>query len=294
VRRKGAIEALPRLRARHPYIPGSERDVLRIVPDSVTPRDLIARLTSGPLDPRSDLTGGLNRAGGSAGQLGAFAEIGAWFFKTSMDRRFAPGAPALGAEAERERLRRSLHIYPPERVWFVSQGADGALWCCSLTPTLPVLRDAFNAPDAAAQGRCWSLYLDGFRTSFDLAAGRGLFLDCNPNNFVVAPSGLYYVDDDLGTGPGRAPFGHQALLRLREYEESPLEHRKAFLEGFAALVNQYREARPLQASLLGDLQPETTWPRDPELRRILAELVADLVRDAAGTRRKPRRGGAPS
>ena len=286
----GAAERgrLARARRAHPFVPATREHVVGVVPYHVPPDDVLSILGAAELGLRTDLVGGSNRTGGSAGALGRFAEIGGWFFKTSAHRCFEQQSRALRDELAREELRQGLGIYSPARIWFASLGTDARVWCCSLTPTLPVLRDVWNATSPEADLTCWQLYLAAFEVSFECAATGAILLDCNPNNFALDGEKLRYIDDDLGVDGGRAPFGHQALLRLREYESSPLPSRQTFLDGFAALVRRYRHVRPLAESLLGDLEPETTWPREPALRAVLVELVRDL----AGSGSEPSARGA--
>lgn len=261
----------------HPFIPDSERHFVAIAPEEIPAEELLAWLSSIPCRVRADLSGGSNRDGGSGGGLGSFLELGHEFLKTTRHRRYT--TPELGLECEwdDEMLRRRLGIYPPGRVWFLAQGADSAFWACSLTPKVAILRDAFNeAPPSAPTRNAWEQYIEAFRMTFTLASSEDVLLDCNPNNFGISDGRLYYVDDDLAKGCGRMPFGHQALLRLREYADSPLVDRVDFLSSFARLADEFAKNEMLRNGLLEDFQQPVAWPDEPELRTILDGLVASL------------------
>lgn len=264
------------LRERHPFVPGGEQDVVALLPAGTRSDALLTRLATDVWRARQDLAGTDNLQGGSGGALGVFLELGSEFLKTSAHRRYPTAETALECEWDRELLREQLGIYHPGRTWFLSRGADAAFWACSLTPTLPLLRDRFNQPDARCVDEAWILYLEAFRMSFDLACRQSVLLDCNPNNFGIAGDRLYYVDDDVATRNGRVPFGHQALLRLREYEHTDVRGRARFLEGFAGLVEHFADDERLRLELIEDLEPTLSWPREPELRARIEAILGCL------------------
>jgi len=273
-----AAQRLARLREQFPYIPAERRDLVAWLPASTEPSHLLGRLAASTSRARLDLVGAANREGGSGGQLGIFVELDDEFLKTGVRHRHESPAFALARERSLEELRQSLGIYHPDRVWFVSNGTDGAAWACSVTPILPVVRERLNAggsegPDRAA----WELYLEAFRMSFEVAQSEGVLLDCNPNNFGVGASRLHYLDDDLALG-GRMPFGHQVLVRLLEYKTGRLAERVHFLEEFALLMERYASNSHLRALVRDDLESRVSWPREPELREHLERLLARLER----------------
>lgn len=270
------VERLTEIRESHPFVPGDAHDLVSVLPEHVPGSAILARLASDRCRVRDDLVGSDNRAGGSGGQLGIFIELGSEFLKTSITRGYPTADVALECEWNDELLRQRLGIYHPGRVWFLSRGADAQFWACSLTPSLPSLRQRFNARPAGPDRETWELYLRAFRMSFELAQTESILLDCNPNNFGMAGDRLYYVDDDLAVANGRMPFGHQALLRLREYEHNDLQLRLDFLKGFADLVDEFRNHQRLRDGLLGDLAEKITWPREPALRDALEGLVGRL------------------
>ncbi len=256
--------------------------MVAIEPPGALVEGLLRRLARGSFAERSDLTGGSNLAGGSASAFGRFVELESEFLKASTRRRYAELGEALAAELAAEGRRRRLGIYHPERVWFLSRGTDGWLWAGSLTPRLPMLREDFNRP-GGPQGRTWSLYLEALELSLSLAEREGVFLDWNPSNFALEGGRLFYVDDDLLGG--RAPaLAVQALLRLREYAESDLAGRLAFVEGLAATL-QRRSREQLRAwGWARDLRADVLWPREEALSTSLRRLLAWLE----GTREKTR------
>ena len=280
-------ERLAALREDHPFFPANARDVIAFLPDTIGEEAILKRLAVKDCRPRLDLTGSDNRAGGSGGGLGVFLELGNEFLKTASYRRYTTAELALECEWNDELRRQRLGIYHPGRLWFLSRGADSAFWGCSLTPTMPVLREKFNArPQEGPDQDSWDLYLQAFRMTFELMRSESVLLDCNPNNFGLGGDPLYYLDDDLANRSGRMPFGHQALLRLREYETCDLELRVRFLKGFANLAEEYLGDDRLREGLLEDLEQEITWPREPELRNFLKDFVGRLavpVRQSRGT-----------
>ena len=247
-----------------------------MLPENVPVNGLLTRLASDKCRVRDDLVGSENRAGGSGGQNGIFVELGREFLKTSIASGYPTADVALECEWNSELLRQRLGIYHPGRVWFLSRGADARFWACSLTPTLESLRQRFNAGSAGPDADAWNLYLRAFRMSFELVRAESVLLDCNPNNFGVVGQRLYYIDDDLAVETGRAPFGQQALLRLREYPENDTQLKADFLKGFVEIVEEYQDLEGLRNALLGDLDEEITWPREHELRGIVEDLVARL------------------
>lgn len=273
---------LDSLRRAFPFVPGGAQDVVSLVPDSKPLKELFERLAASEPRPRPDLSGRLNVSGGSGGQLGRFIEIGGDFLKANLDRRYTSAAEALGEELEAERRRRRLGIYPPERLWFTSRGSDGAFWTCSLTPRLETLRERFNREYGAGGVESgWQLYLEAFRTTLAAASGAGVLLDWNPNNFGVDAGRVFYIDDDVvDLRKGSAAFVSQALLRLREYAETPLERKVGFLEGFAGLLAEIGSRDLVLWGLLGDLESRHFWPRERDLVAILERLVRRLDKSA--------------
>lgn len=266
------------LRKEHPFLPEGQRDLIAFLPDTARETAILARLAADSCRARPDLAGSTNRDGGSGGGLGVFLELGSEFLKTASYRRYTSAELALECEWNDELLRQRLGIYHPGRTWFLSRGADGAFWACSLTPRLPVLRERFNArPEEGPDREAWDLYLQAFRMTFELVRSESLLLDCNPNNFGLGTDRLYYVDDDLADRSGRIPFGHQALLRLREYESGDLALRAHFLKRFSDLAEEYLDDDRLRQELLEDLEQEITWPPEPELQAILKSLVGRLT-----------------
>lgn len=248
------------------------------MPEGVPEELVLARLKAETCTARHDLVGSGNRDGGSGGQFGYFLEFDREFFKTALDRRYESAELALECERDEELLRQRLGIYHPERVWFLARGADGGFWACSITPIVRSLRERFNAGQHGPDRVSWELYLDAFRMTFELARRESVLLDCNPNNFGWDERRLYYLDDDLAHGSARMPLGHQALLRLREYEHGELSFRVEFLKRFSLLAEEYLADEHLRVILLEDLEPRTTWPREPELRTLLEDLVDSLAR----------------
>jgi hypothetical protein len=275
--------AEPRPAARPAFWPRSASDVLAVQPDGVAPETVAALLEWPVARERPDLTGSANRGGGSGGRLGSFFEVGPRFLKASLHRRFESRHAALALEGRAEARRRQLGIYHRERIWFLSRGSDAAIWACSLTPTLRSLRDALEAgAGREPPEEAWALYLAAFRLSFELAEREGVLLDCNPNNFGIDGGRLLYLDDDLAPATGRAPFGHQLLLRLREYAGASLERRLRFVAAFSDLADALLVDRRLRRSVAEDLALELLWPREPALRRRLRELAARLARERGG------------
>lgn len=265
------------LRRRFPFLPARAGQIVSTLPRGLSAAGVLARLRGGPLRARDELVGSANRAGGSGGRSGRFLEIGEWFLKASLQRRYPDPQTALECEGNAELERQGSALYHPLRAWFLSHGADGAFWACSLTPTLPTLRERLNgAPGDGPDGEGWELYLDAFRLTFEALRRHALLLDCNPNNFGIGSDRLYYVDDDLVPRPGRIPFGHQLLLRLREYEGSPLPDRLRFVRRFGEVAEAYADDAELLSWLLQDLEPRITWPEAPELRDALEALLRRL------------------
>lgn len=258
--------------------------MVSVLPATRAPSSLLEILQRGPLRVREDLVGSRNREGGSGGALGIFAECGGWFLKASRDRRYPDAASAIEREWSDELRRQQLGIYHPQRIWFLTLGADAGFWACSLTPILPIVRARLEESRAGSDREGWDLYLEAFRMTFELARREGLLLDCNPNNFGVGTDRLYYIDDDIASRSGRMPFGHQLLLRLREYEGSDPTARLDFVHAFAALVHEYRDDEPLRTGLRDDLEPRITWPREAELRESLEQLLRSLGPPARSAR----------
>jgi len=248
-----------------------------VLPRSVGGEALLDWLARGPFEPRPDLVGTANLGGGSAGQHGAFLEVGDVFVKASASRRYPRPDVAIECEWRDEVLRQELGIYHPDRVWFLSRGADQAFWACSVTPILPVLRERLNSEPGGPSEASWSLYLATLRLALELAQKEDVLLDCNPNNFGLAGERIFYIDDDIASRSGRMPFGHQVLLRLQEYAHGRLEARLAFLDGFRRLIQEVVTEDRLRRQLLEDLEPGITWPGEPELRALL-DAVVDLLR----------------
>jgi hypothetical protein len=266
-----------------PFVPGTVDDVLVIEP-AVDPRRVLGWLAASPVRERSELAGEGNRSGGSGGALGSFLEVGRHFLKTRRTARFETLERALAVELPRERQRRATGVYSPQRIWFVSRGADGACWACSLAPTVPVLRDRF---EAGAGPEAWQGYAQAIRLTLQLAAEQRIWLDCNPNNFGFEDDALYYLDDDLpAMGATTAVF--QALLRLREYPAAAPADRLGFVEEVVALALAHLEAPGLRAALARDLAQPLLWPADPALRRPLAQLLAAVESTRPRDRRAPR------
>jgi hypothetical protein len=268
-----------------PFVPGAVEDLLTIEP-AVDPGSILARIAASPVRARADLAGEGNRSGGSGGALGSFLEVGRHFLKTRRTARFDTLEQALALELPREHQRRATGVYAPARTWFVSRGADGAFWACSLTPTLPVLRERF---EAGAGSEAWRGYVQAVRMTLRLAAEQRIWLDCNPNNFGFEGDALYYLDDDLpAMGATTAVF--QALLRLREYPAAARADRLAFVEEVAALALEHAEAPGLRTALVRDLAQPLLWPADAALRRPLAHLLAAVE----STRPRDRRARRPA
>ena len=265
---------LATLRGDFPFMPGIADDVALLIPTQVPVGALLSRLVASEPEPRVDLQGSINLEGGSAGRLGRFVEIGPWFFKTSLDRAFADMGEATDREQERERFRRRLRIYPPERLWFLCHGQDRKIWACSLTPRLLTLRELFNQTGGDRQ--CWRLFLRALAWTLEILERWNVILDCNPNNFGVAQDRLYYLDDDLMPECGHVAWMTQALLRLREYPEANPRHRRRFVLGLLDLVQRYDRRSLDRWGLAEDLDNPRLWPVEPELSGMLSDLLLRL------------------
>ena len=249
--------------------------------------ELFRRLTAAEPRSRSDLRGSSNLAGGSGGQMGHFLEIGAWFLKTGLDRRFDKLDGTARAEFDREKLRRRLRIYPEDRLWFMSRGDDGAFWACSLSPRLQTLRQELNRND---RDEPWTLFIDALAWTLRILARHDLVLDCNPNNFGIDQGRLVYIDDDVLPNCGHIALATQALLRLREYPQAPFARRRAFVDAFCRLLRGYERKQLGLWGVIDDLDTPSLWPPEPELRADLTELLQHLR--YTRERRKPRSGGS--
>lgn len=270
--RDGHRPALEALRQLVPFAPARAEHLAAIVPSEVSAESVLGRLASGEPRLRAELTGDLNRVGGSGGQFGRFVDLGREFLKARTSRRYPDLASALADDGAQETIRTSLGIYHPERVWFVSRDDNGEFWACSLTPKLELLRERFNrSPDEKA----WDAFLAAIRGTLELGARRGLWLDCNPNNFGLEAESLYYIDDDLLTSSSTT-IGMQALLRLREYGNASVATRLAFLAGFAEIVLPYAQRPEIGAGLVADLGNRLFWPREAELQDFLIALQRRL------------------
>jgi hypothetical protein len=269
-------------RSSFPFVPTGGKDIVEVLDNEVQTDDLLERLAAQQATPRDDLMGGANVAGGSGGQLGRFVELDDEFLKTSLGCRYETLAEALEKDAANEPVRRYLGIYHPQRVWFLSRGADDAFWACSLTPRLETVRERLNrAPSVQSS---WDLYLDAFAMTFALARRHNALLDCNPNNFGLDQERLFYIDDDITTASSTAAFATQALLRLREYPQVSLDVRRHFLAGFVGLCEKYTRQELRTWGMLDDLETGIQWPRESELQAILTALKTRLL---STRKRKP-------
>lgn len=272
---------LTALREQYAFIPAAPEQVVAVLPAD-SGAALLTRLARGSSRERADLVGDLNRIGGSGGQFGRFVELGSNFLKANVRRRFPSLDLALAAEAAAEELRAELGIYHPERLWFVSRGADDQFWVCSLTPRLPLLRERFNQ---RLDRSSWLMYLAALRGAFELALEREVVLDCNPNNFGESGGRLFYVDDDLVRNAAGASLTLQALLRLREYPQARPEDRAEFVHALCQLCSEYGRSPKLGAGILADLGNELLWPAEAPLRDRLSRLTAAL--GSTRRRKKP-------
>lgn len=272
-------------------MPRDAGDLELVVPSSGA-RELLARCAAGTPRVRHELRASANRRGGSGGDLGRFVEIGPWFVKASLARRWESRAPEVAwrAEIETERLRQSLRVFPRERVWAIVRGRDGARWAVSVTRRRPTLRALFE--DDPSDPRPWRLYSRALALAFETASARRVMLDCNPNNFglesALVPAalepvptsdpldGLVYLDDDIPLAVGPLAFGVQALLRLREYSRAFLGVRLRFVEELVALLERQEASRLLAWGVIADLETDLLLPREPELRRPLEAALARM------------------
>ena len=272
-------QRLRELQQELPFLPAKADDVLLLIPTCVPITTLLHRLVAVAPRHRADLQGSANAVGGSGGQFGRLAEIGGRFLKTCLDRSYDHLGTEAHKELERERLRRRLRIYPPERLWFLSRGKDDRIWACSLTPTLPTLRQAFNRQIQESQeagDSCWRLFLRSLRWTLSILEKHDVVLDCNPNNFGITPDRLFYLDDDLLDPCGQVPWVTQALLRLREYPQAPMPHRRFFVKSVCELLEELPKARREQWGLLDDLDQPALWPQETELAHRLNETLCRL------------------
>jgi hypothetical protein len=251
--------------------PSSPEEVLAVVPSNRSAEDVCEILGGDGARLRSDLVGDLNQVGGSAGAYGCFVEVGPWFLKASLRRRYSGFQEALAAELASEQLRQRLGVYSEERIWFLSRGSDERFWACSLTPVLAILRGRLNREKGVEP---WNLYLEAVGMTYAVARDWSLWLDCNPNNFGQAGERLFYVDDDLTRGGANVIL--QVLVRLREYSAVDLEIRLDFLERFADLTREAAASLSEVKGPVADLGNEILWPAEPELRRTLISLRRDL------------------
>lgn len=211
--------------------------------------------------------------GGSGGQAGFFLEIGSYFVKASLARRFASQALAYESERPLEELRQSLGIYHPSRIWFLCRGVDEAIWAVSVTRKLSTLREQFNGASGATVDSVWRRYLDGFRLTLDLGRQANVLLDCNPNNFGVEGDRLWYVDDEL-MGERSTLLGLQALLRLREYEDHDHQFRHRFLVDFLDLVSGCSAAERRRWGLTHEAMGDLVGLRDAKLQETLDDFFS--------------------
>ncbi len=274
---------LAALRELSGFTPATAEDVLAVEPTGAGAGVVLERLAALPVRERRELVGSQNQEGGSGSPYGRFFEVGAGFLKARYTRRYPNLAAAQVADGATERLRQELGIYHPQRLWFVSRDPDGWCWACSWTPTLPLLRQRFAT---RADRGAWDLYLQAIRGTLELGVARGLWLDCNPNNYGIASDGVVYLDDDLAISGQRATVGLQALLRLREYSSAAMEDRQAFLAGFAELALELGRAPAVRASLLEDISQQLLWPREPELREQLSAFARRLASTRDGSPRR--------
>lgn len=212
-----------------PRLPGPDLPAGFIWP-AATGRSILRKVPRDEAVSRDDLVGRQNLADGSGTSDVLLLQAGDWCLKTSLRRRFTDLDAGRTALLELVRRKSLLgNLLPRETVLALasdeeartSGGAEPEAWLWTVCPWLPSLRrqmaGAVERGDEAGLASALAAYAAAAIEGMALAARRQAQLDIHPSNFALTADGIWYVDDDIGTGSVLPAIGHALLQRVEEY-----------------------------------------------------------------------------